>query len=515
MWLVACAPQSAATASPERAATNTPPPTATIEPTPTAIPTPIPVIGVDTLALGVCPKIVDANVTDKGMLQIIYTDGDNRLERWREDSQRAIPIPLPSGALTASLLIDERGIVYRHDFGDSLNELLIDNPNDRYLSHAEKSELWMVDAEGQNERRLATVSFDEIKHRHPRAEYATLEYRWIPHADKIYYSIEINGPMLGSLRPTYDTFALVDIHSGKSISLVQPGEASNVAIAPDGSQAAVLTGDTLRLINIENGDLQFTIASPIRNDLSGIGFRNLAYSPNSNYVIGFSDEGIASVNTKNGESQSIPLEYTILRGSAPASPKFTWINNTTIVVPVTNLSEGVREIIKPSDYPRGAAVNFTVWRVNLLDAIAEPVSTFKGSGPSALFSPDGALIVFDGRGQYGASQNGKFVRLQQSRNMLAGPPPNLVLANLNTGKILTVMNVTNFLGWSSNSELYIYSQPVDLDHGLFPILLYLGQVGKDPILVRQVEQPLGYRWVDEDRFVIKDGCQILDVKVLP
>jgi hypothetical protein len=458
---------------------------------------------------------VEANVSDKGALQIIYTDSDNRLGRWREDTQQATPIPLPSGAFTASLLIDERGIVYRHDFGDAISELLVDNPNDRYLSHTEESELWVVDASGQNERKLATVAFDKIKSRHPHTEYAVLAYGWIPYADKIYYSVEINGPRLGSLPPTYDTFALVDIHSGKSISLVESGEASNVAIAPDGSQAAVLTGDTLRLINIENGDLQFTIASRIRNDLNGISFRNLAYSPDSNHVIGFSDAGIASINTKNGESKSIPLEYTILRGSVPASPKFTWVNNTTIAVPVTNLPEGVREIIEPSDYPRGADVNFTIWRVNLLDAIAKPVQTFKGSGPSALFSPDGALIVFDGRGQYGGAPNGKFVALQRTRNMLAGPPPNLVLADLKTGKILAVMNLTIFLGWSSNSRFYMYSQPVDLDHGLFPVRLYLGQVGKDPILVRQVEQPLDYRWVDEERFVMKDGCQILAAKVVP
>jgi len=513
--LTGCAPQSAATPLPAPILTHTPFPSTTPEPTQTAIPTPVPVIRVDTLGLSLCPRIVHANVSDTGVLQIIYADSDNLLGRWSEDTQQAVPIPLPSGAFTASLLIDERGIIYRHDFGESFNELLVENPNERYLSHTEKSELWVVDPDGQNERKLATISFDEIKRRHPRAEYATLDYGWIPHADKIYFSVEINGPRLGSLPPTYDTFALVDIHSGKPIPLVKSGKASNVAIAPDGSQAAVLIADTLRLINIENGDLQYTIASRIRNDLNGIAFRNLAYSPDSNHVIGFSDEGIVSVNTKDGESQSIPLEYTILRGSVPATPKFTWLNNSTIAVPVTNLPEGVREIIEPGDYPRGPDVNFTVWRVNLLDAIAEPVQTFKGFGPSARFSPDGALIVFDGRGQYGASQNGKFVALQKTGNMLAGPPPDLVLADLNTGKILAVMNLTVFLGWSPNSRSYIYSQPVDLKLGLFPVLLYLGRAGKDPLLVRRVEQPLDYRWVDEERFVIKDGCEILDVKFSP
>jgi WD40 repeat protein len=547
MLLAACVPRGAATSSATPSFTSTARPTATPvltqtpEPTLTLEPTPVPVSIIEKASFHFdsCSWIVRSTLDQAGHLQVIYTLSDGifielpeefaglvnndyrrQLWSWREDTQKAAPFLQPQDALGARLSADLQWIVFRRD-----------------IEKAQKSEIWVIDSNGKNERKLAEISYREVKARNPTEDsnVVYLDYGWVPNTDKVYYSVEIAG--------VEDTFALVDIHSGQQFPLAESGTSNVIVFAPDGSQAAVLTTSAalpavdaansgsqpavalnygnLRLVDTNDGSLLFTVSIPVRNDLGHSGSLSLDYSPDGKYVIGFSRDGIVRISAKAGAWQNIPLDYTIISPyvGAPYSPQFTWTGDATLLVPVTNLPNGMREI-NINDIRADPDATFTIWQVDLQRAMTQPIQTFKGPALSVNISPSGNYVVFDKpEVKAGKTVDGVVLASYQPvPKMGAAPPPDILLADLKTGEILTTLEKVVRFSWSPYSDLFIYSQPGKLIDGMNsePILL-LGQIGAEPIPLGEFGMagpvPLYIRWLDAQRLVLEDGCQLVDLKL--
>lgn len=541
--VTACTPQSVATPSPALISTNSPLATATPEFTQTQEPTFTPAITNTPLAtttpgpthtpmagfpLNSCANLKEAKISDTGVLEVIYdyrsrkfNGGDSgdldiptpppwleiqynnlmldtQFWFWNEDTQKTVSVPLPSDAKGPEISADHHWIVFRRDFGEIKSA--------GYFFGIIKSELWVIDINGQNEKKLATVSINELKTRNPNINRAILDYGWVPRTDSIYYQVELVKE--GVSDTTYDAFMLVDIHSKKMIQLAQPGKAPNIVFAPDGSQAAVLTDGKLTLVSTEDGSVQFTLPIPIMDNLGpdGLesrafladstyfigyseGLKSRAYSPDSKYLIGFSEDGIVRVNAKEGKWQIIPLKYAGNTGASgdPYYPEFSWIGDSTILIPIRNI-------------PNPDA-NFTIWRINLIDAVALPVQSFTGYASPVIISPDGNYLVFGKLKKLSNSPSPAYVAFQKLGGRLGGmPPPNMTLADLNTGSILTTWEAVESFAWSQNSNYFIYRQ----------YTYYVGRVGEEPIRLGSFS---GYSyffgvWVDGERFVLDADCEI-------
>src|SRR5689334_13564079 len=129
--LTACAPQSLVTTAPTVGFTNIPPQTTqTFEPTSTLIP-------MGNIVLDSCTQIIEAKISNAGILQVVYGGGVPRqsviskfgmaeytgLWMWSKDTQAADPFPLPQDALDPKLSADHHWIVFRRDLAATQSEL--------------------------------------------------------------------------------------------------------------------------------------------------------------------------------------------------------------------------------------------------------------------------------------------------------------------------------------------------------------------------------------------------------
>jgi len=174
-----------------------------------------------------------------------------------------------------------------------------------------------------------------------------------------------------------------------------------------------------------------------------------------------------------------------------------WVGNSTILVPVSNL-------------PNPDA-NFTIWRVTLDDASAQPVQTFSGDTNSVEFSPDGNYLTFRKPEKQAEAPNGKYATFLKPRVALGGgQPPNLSLADLHTGNILATLEAIYLLSWSPDSSYYIYGQYEPVNQS-YIVHFYFSQIGAEAIpLVNTKDYPPSHyaRWVDAQRFVLDTECAI-------
>jgi len=479
--LSACAPQNVATPSPTPVFTKTPLPTTTPEPTQTLEPTAT-LFPAAEVSLDSCSQIIEAKISSAGVPEVVYASNDSPsitvskfwfgqgtahtgLWLWSGDTQAAIHFALPKDALGPKLSVDRHWIVFRRD------------------PAATQSELWVIDASGQNEKKLATIPFNESS-----GLDATLNYDWVPNTNKIYYFIVL----IGGDGATPDTFVLVDVDSGRAIPLADSREASSLIFSPDGSQAAVLTASELRLVDTKDGKVQFML--PMALSSYGVDRSSTpAYSPDGKYVIDFTEDSIVRVNTANGQSQMIPLKYSVIvpagGDSLPSlSPDFTWAGSSTLLLPILN-SDHHRVVLSPDGDPN---MTFTVWQVDLNDGTAHQTQTFTGFQPSVVFSPDGNQLAFQ-----------KFQGVAPSQTM------QLFLADLATGEILETIEGGVFEAWSPDSNEYIYStghpkSKGEADHAQY----YLGQVGGKPILMDESVLDV-VAWLDAEWIVT--NCQIIHI----
>lgn len=535
--VVACTPQTMATPAPMSAVTDTPAVSVSVMPqtSPTPDMTSSPFQWSE-IPVQSCSQLVDASISNAGVLEILYTYGnglfppfvprdfsgfvhsDNtQLWLWSETaSQAPTPYPLPSDAMGPQISEDRSRIIFRRD-----------------VEATTRSEFWVMDVDGQNERMLAEVSFKDVQARNPRVRYAILEHGWVPHTKSMYYKVTLFGAGMEADPPVYDAFVLVDVSSGQAVSLVQSGTANEVVFAPDGSQAAIVTtrepspvdagssdsqpavmlsGGDLRLVNTSDGSIRFTLPTQIRDDF-------LEYSPDGNFLVGYSADGIFSLNIKNDTWQVIPLQYKVIVVNKVAiSPEFTWAGNSTLLLSVANTTDGAPEV-DHSDLLIDPDANFTVWRANLTDAAIGPVQTFRGLAGSAQFSPDGKYLTFRINSRQTQTLGfGKFAAFVTTRGKMGGAiaSPDLSLAELSTGNTLVTLKDNGFFAWSGYPDLYVYDQigrPVD---EIFPLGIFLGQVGREPLFLNLETGNAPWLgpvwkvadWADSENFAMDVGCEI-------
>ena len=487
--LAACVPQSVVTPSPKLAATNTLPLTATIEPTLTPKSTATP-LTVNEISLDSCRQIVEAKISSAGILEVVFEDSDRSVNPiisefgsgggvqqtssalWSEDTQKAVPFPLPPDALGSKISSDHLWILFRRDTGTT------------------QSEFWVTGIDGKVEKKLGAVILDEeMKARYPDGLFS-LDYGWIPNTDKFFYSVEVT---YGTIPPLIiDKFVLVDANSEKAIPLTIQSEIEIFRFSPDGSQMTILTDSELRVLSTQNGQEEFTIRASLNDP---------TYSPDGKFIIDFIDDGILRVDARDGEQQIIPLKYTIMstRTEGPSYgplPDFIWMSNSALLL--TSLNSDEKYIFSLNKHEPGWM--FTVWQVDLASGTTHPIQTFSGDPSSAKISPDRKLLVF---------QKYKGAGTSQTRD--------LYLTDLATGKILETVEGGVFTAWlpDSNKYLYVtgipYPPPGKGDPGTNKVEIkdYLGEVGKESILVnwRASELEWSASWVDKNRLVT--NCKII------
>ena len=218
--VAACSPQSIASQASTPTLTEEILPTATSHPTrklqTTQTPTPVltntPIL-MPAVMPSSCPRLMEARISTTGFVTAIYdyvkidgpiggdaeSDGISTpppqfhyqyrvdqysprpLWSWNEQTRAMTPFPLLKDANRLDISDDQQWIVYRRDLGIS------------------RSEFWVVDSNGQNEKRLAEVSLAGVRSRHPNLQNATLEYGWVPGTDKLFYDVTLPSEENGNL----------------------------------------------------------------------------------------------------------------------------------------------------------------------------------------------------------------------------------------------------------------------------------------------------------------------------
>jgi len=507
--LAACAPQSVATPSPVPVVTNKPLVTTTPTPEPTQIIESTPIsIPMSEILLDSCRQIVEAKISSAGILEIVFEGNNNSLSNsvvsefwfsdsgqrissaiWSEDTQKAIPFPLPPGVFYAKISSDHRWLLFRHDATET------------------QSEFWVIGMDGKDAKKLGSVRLDEtIKAKYPD-RYFSLAYGWVPNTDKFFYEVDVfyaeeYSPLI------VDKFVLVDVNSGKTIPVTIPSDIQTFSFAPDGSQMAILTESGLRVLNTQDGRTLFTIQASLNEP---------TYSPDGKYILDFIDGGILLIDAQAGQQQIIPLKYTIIstRTEGPSFgplPDFKWISNSTFIFSSLNLDERFFFPIFKSD-PNWT---FTVWQVDLAGRTTHPIQTFNGTPYQASFSPDMKYLAF-----------------LKYEGTLPSQTKELILADLATGEILETIAGGVFEIWFPDSNQYLYTtntinpspdpspdppptlQPGKGDPGAIDIIIkhYLGQIGKEPVLANSSLFDLGrygWWWVDKNRLVA--DCKIITLR---
>lgn len=490
--LNSCASQDEASQSPAAPLpTNTDFPTAiaeltqTPEPKPTLVPTPLNQVPPDQSG---CAEIVEARTSSAGVFEVVFTDSEfwspggavqPALALWSEGTRSVVPFPLPSDAEDPKLSPDHRQILFQRWSGD------------------EQVELWMTDADGQNERRLATVTFDEaVKalYSDPDAGFL-LDYEWLPNGESLVYFAEAFGEFGPA---TIIKANVVNVNSGTSIPLSIPPQVSSFRFAPDSSQLAAIAEDEILGFSAQDGHRLFSVQSS---------FNNPIYSPDGNYLLAFVNDGIIRIDTTDGQQQLIPFPYAIMQGfpsfEGPVLsplPDLVWLDHTTLLLPSMNSDkEYITRPLEtnPNDW------TFTIWEIDLAAGTAYPRQTFYGDPKYVFISPDGTRLAYFKIELSNSPESLNLTRL----------PGKLHIADLNTGEIIETITDGMFRAWSPDSRHYVYSGKSERNPTTEQpsTEVFLGESGDAQVFIGNIEgRPLHFYWPDHERFAIVVGsCAIV------
>ena len=462
--LTGCAPRSARAPSPTPFFTSTPFPTTSPQPTWTLEPRQT-ALHVEKLPLDSCTRIIDSRISSAGNLEVIYASADESTRLWLADMQAVVSNPAPLDGYGLKISTDHRRVIFRRDSGDI-------------------HELWVIDADGQNEKKLATVQYDETEARYAvdlarSSGFISYDYSWVPNTDKIFYDVFISY----DIGVSYDQAVLVDVTSGSSISITLPPNVIQFEFAPDGSQVAIQTESELRVLSTHDGIPQFTIQTPLNDP---------TYTPDGRYIIDFIDEGILRIDARDGQQQIIPLKYSIFvspGSDSPyrPSPDFKWVGNSILLVP--SLDSDKRYIVRAFEADP-SSWTFKVWKVDLTDGTISASHIFSGDLNSVVLSPDNSLLAF--------------------RKAEAGDVPgDLFLADLKSGVILEIVPDGQFEAWHPDSHQYIYSTGHPKSKGEVDNAQYfLGQIGANPTLLdERISDTIA--WLDAE-WIVAD-CQLIHI----
>jgi hypothetical protein len=358
-------PTAVATALAEATATAVPP-TLERQPIPTITPTPVTAVSTPSPS-STYDRCLDANATAQPLpraepASLLYSEAGN-LKLWQE------------GMATAVSLTTSGDVQYgQRSLDGALVAFVRTVPQ-------ETAELWVVSANGQNERRLATVSLaDYLAQAEEYVVDAQLRYTWLPASHKVAYWFSPTLDALGSL--PQEAVTVVDADTGAAISLFGGGEVARWHSSPDGRLVATFIQDGVRLIDMATGQVLHDLALPG----SGSPDQTTSFSPDGRYLAAFASGGVAIIDTSSGSLNLVPLEYvTIGAGHFAIWPAIQWLPD----------GRSFQTIISNTDNVFGNAdVTFTVWQVDASAQTAVPLHTFMGDPTSAWIAGNGRYLAY-------------------------------------------------------------------------------------------------------------------------
>jgi Tol biopolymer transport system component len=245
----------------------------------------------------------------------------------------------------------------------------------------ETAELWVVSADGQNERRLAAVSLaDYLAGAESYVVDVQLSFRWLPETHKLSFWLSPTLDALGDL--PQEAVTVVDADSGAAVPLFGGGEVARWEFSRDGHLAATFIQDGVRLIDTATGQLLHDLALPG----SGSPDQSTSFSPDGRFLAAFAASGVAIIDTSDGSQSLIPLEYlTIGAGHYAIWPGIQWLPDGRSFLSIVPNTEDVWGNVD---------VTFTVWQVDVEAKTADPLHTFTGDPTSAWFAANGRYLAF-------------------------------------------------------------------------------------------------------------------------
>ena len=177
----------------------------------------------------------EAATPEAGELLVVYTK-DGNLWRWQAGETQQLTST--GDAYNPNLSPDGRTVAFLRPAGNF------------------HTELWAIDLDGSNERRLVSISdLDTIGGgvRDPSAVAINpYHYDWVPGGRSLAFNTQqvFNGPGLSLL----DDLNLVDVDSGQITNLFLAGWGGEFAYSPDGSQVAISKPDSIILANADGSD---------------------------------------------------------------------------------------------------------------------------------------------------------------------------------------------------------------------------------------------------------------------
>jgi len=281
-------------------------------PTPTATPTRI-------------PRWCRQNMTPaptlpaaQGILTVTYIDNGN-LWIWREgEDPRALT---GSGDLNFQTLSE-----------DGQRVAFLRGLDDRQI------ELWVVDADGQNERRLVSAARFTAMIRKPNVEAVhPFGLRWVPRTHTLAFnSFPVYADPIDFVA---DDLWLAYADTGELRQLLPHGEGGEFVYSPDGKQIALLTPDRMDLINSDG---------------------------------------------RNRRPNTIPGYHAVGMGEFLFYPQPAWAADSRSLKVGVPVAEDVRD-----PHPL-----IEIWEVTLLGFEAQKLTTLEGLPPSLVYSPDRSRVAY-------------------------------------------------------------------------------------------------------------------------
>jgi len=417
-----------------------------------------------------CLELVATTETESGPLRIMYSTGclsdpeltPTQLWLWNQETQKSVAVPLPKDARGPRPSSDMSLVLFRRAV-DDLHQ-----------------ELWVIDSNGSNERKMAAIALDEIQGRYPTANSIGLEYGWVQDTHLVFYETR---PLLDLELSPFDAVVLIGAASGDAVSVIPSGEVIALRYSPDGAQIAAQTPSEVRLIDASNGRVQ-SIAPIAWNS----GVENpLQYSPYGRFLTVLTYQGVAIVDTATGNYQETLLEY-LLWGAGDwylYMPPFHWRDPNTVLMLVAPPFEVDGQ---PLDvFAELLDWEFAVYSLDASELTTSIVQSFRGIYPSAKLSPDSNHLAYE-----------RAIRDSETRELYVADLTQATQALYAAGDQLSL------IGWAPDSRRFFFAVSEDRKSSV-----YLGQLGQDPLPFDV--RPGSITWLDQEHIVAKPASSELEL----
>jgi WD40 repeat protein len=381
---------------------------------------------------------------------------------WNQATQNVVRLPLPEDIRGPRPSSDMGMVLFRRD------------TNDLY------QELWVADANGSNELKIATISLEEIHQRYPAAHSIGMEYGWVQDTHTVFYETR---PLYDLELGPLDSVVLVEATSGVAVSVIPRGEVTALRYSPDGTQVAALSPSELRLIDAGNGQVQSTASlgwnSGVENPLQ--------FSPDGRILTVLTDNGVAIVDTGTGEYQEALFEY-LLWGAGDwflfVHP-FHWRDPTTalmLVAPPFEVDEQALGV-----FTELLDWEFVVYSLDPSQGSITVRQSLRGFYPSAKFSPDLNYLAYE-----------RATPDSETREL------HVADLSMDVHVLYATGNQVSFISWAPDSSRFFFAVSPDSSSNV-----YLGQVGQEPM--KFDIRPDSITWLDDAHFVAKPASSELEL----